>query len=80
MIEDQQGAGHNRSVANRQADHSCTRQDLQKNVLSREQNSAQLPLPVALLAVTGTGAFFGVLRYPVALFFSTVQITNSKSM
>ena len=28
--------------------------------------------------VTGTGAFFGVLRYPVALFLSTVQMTSSK--
>src|ERR1700739_632867 len=34
---------------------------------------------LAQLAVTGTGAFFGVLRYPVALFLSTVQTTNSNS-
>jgi hypothetical protein len=44
-----------------------------------KERSSQFPVPVVLLAVTGTGALFGVLRYPVALFFSTVQITTSNS-
>jgi len=30
-----------------------------------------------VVAVTGIGAFLGVLRYPVILFLSTVQTTNS---
>ena len=45
--------------------------DLQCNKRARrEKHSVQL-------AVTGTGALFGVLKYPVALFLSTVQTTNS---
>jgi hypothetical protein len=79
MIEDQQGAGH---IAPWRTGRQITpvHGRICKRTFCLGNRTAQLPLPVALLAVTGTGAFFGVLRYPVALFFSTVQITNSKSM
>ncbi len=47
--------------------------DLRQDVPTcRKENSVQL-------AVTGVGALFGVLKYPVALFLSTDQTTSSNS-
>jgi hypothetical protein len=56
-----------------QVDHTRAQCDLERNMRTRrEEHSVQL-------AVTGVGAPFGVLRYPVALFLSTVQTTSSNS-
>jgi len=54
-------------------DDPRAQRDLQRYLRARrEQHSVQL-------AVTGTGALFGVLKYPVALFLSAVQTTTSNS-
>src|SRR3984885_2121995 len=54
-------------------DDSRAQRDLQRYMRARrEQDSVQL-------ADTGTGAAFGVLKYPVALFLSAVQTTSSNS-
>jgi hypothetical protein len=46
--------------------------DLRRDAAAREKHSVQL-------AVTGTGAPLGVLKYPVAFFLSTFHTTSSKS-
>jgi hypothetical protein len=54
-------------------DHARAQRDLQHSMPTlREKHSVQL-------AVTGVGAFFGVLKYPVAFFLSTLHTTSSKS-
>jgi hypothetical protein len=54
-------------------DYARAQRDLQHDVPTRrEKHSIQF-------AVTGVGALFGVLRYPVAFFLSTDQTTSSNS-
>jgi len=58
---------------NYEVDDSGTQCNLERHMgARREKHFVQL-------AVTGVGALFGVLKYPVALFLSTVQTTNSNS-
>jgi hypothetical protein len=53
--------------------HARAQSDLQHDMGARPgEHSVQL-------AVTGVGAFFGVLKYPVAFFLSTVQTTSSNN-
>lgn len=61
------------SNQNDKIDYTRAQCDLRDGVPTRrKEHSIQF-------AVTGVGAFFGVLRYPVAFFLSTDQTTSSNS-
>ena len=63
------------SDQDQQVNHAGAQDNLKQHVATgRKESLFQLAV-----TETGAGALFGVLRYPVALFFSTFHTTSSKS-